>query len=123
MIGPSGSGKSTLAKLILGFYRPSSGRILLGGRDIRHFLANELRSRIGVVPQETRLFSGSVYENLQMANPLASFEEIISACQWAGIHDVIDQLPILFIAHKVPKMLISDETLIVVRVALQRYLN
>lgn len=93
VMGPSGSGKSTLAKLILGFYRPSSGRILLGGRDIRHFSANELRSRIGVVPQETKLFSGSVYENLQMANPLASFEEIISACKWAGIHDVIEQLP------------------------------
>ncbi|PPK50672.1 peptidase domain-containing ABC transporter [Marinobacter persicus] len=93
VMGPSGSGKSTLAKLILGFYRPSSGRILLGGRDIRHFSANELRSKIGVVPQETRLFSGSVYENVQMANPLASFEEIVSACRWAGIHDVIEQLP------------------------------
>jgi subfamily B ATP-binding cassette protein HlyB/CyaB len=93
VMGPSGSGKSTLAKLILGFYRPSNGRILLGDRDIRHFSANELRSRIGVVPQETRLFSGTVYENLHMANPLSSFEEIVSACRWAGIHDVIEKLP------------------------------
>ncbi len=93
VMGPSGSGKSTLAKLVLGFYRPTNGRILLADRDIRHFSANELRARIGVVPQETRLFSGSVFENLQMANPLASFEEIVSACRWAGIHDVIEKLP------------------------------
>lgn len=93
VMGPSGSGKSTLAKLILGFYRPSNGRILLSDRDIRHYSANELRSKIGVVPQETRLFSGSVYENLHLANPLASFEEIVSACRWAGIHDVIEKLP------------------------------
>lgn len=93
IMGPSGSGKSTLAKLLLGFYRASDGQILLDGQDIRHFSANELRSKYGIVPQETRLFSGTLYENLHMANPLASFEEIIVACRWAEIHDVIEKLP------------------------------
>lgn len=93
IMGPSGSGKSTLAKLLLGFYRPGDGRVLLDGRDVRHFSANELRSRFGIVPQETVLFSGTIYENLQMANPLASFEEIATACRWAEIHDTIEKLP------------------------------
>ena len=93
LVGPSGCGKSTLARLLLGFHRPAEGAILLDGRDIRHFSANELRARFGVVPQETMLFSGTVYENLQMANPLAGFQHIVQACRMAEIHDVIEQLP------------------------------
>jgi subfamily B ATP-binding cassette protein HlyB/CyaB len=93
LVGPSGSGKSTLAKLLLGFFRPAEGAILLDGRDIRHFSANELRGKFGVVPQETLLFSGTVYENLHMANPLATFRHIVQACQMAEIHQVIEQLP------------------------------
>ena len=91
--GPSGCGKSTLAKLLLGFYRPQDGRILIDSQDIRHFSANELRQMFGVVPQETVLFSGSIYDNLQIANPHASFEDIISACRLAEIHDVLERLP------------------------------
>jgi subfamily B ATP-binding cassette protein HlyB/CyaB len=53
LMGPSGCGKSTLAKLPQGFYRPSDGRILIDGRDVRHLSANELRSYVGVVPHET----------------------------------------------------------------------
>ncbi|HWI80423.1 peptidase domain-containing ABC transporter, partial [Ramlibacter sp.] len=93
LVGPSGSGKSTLAKLLLGFYRPTEGVILLDGTDLRHLSANELRARFGVVPQETVLFSGTVYENLQMANPHASFEQIVQACTMAEIHEVIEHLP------------------------------
>ena len=91
--GPSGSGKSTLAKMFLGFYQPTDGRILLDGRDLRHLSANELRQTYGVVPQETLLFSGSVYDNLQMANPHAGFEDIVMACKAAEIHEVIEKLP------------------------------
>jgi len=91
--GPSGSGKSTLAKLLLGFYRPAEGAILIDGQDIRHFSANELRAKFGVVPQETVLFSGTLYDNLQMANPLANFQQIVQACQMAEIHDAIEKLP------------------------------
>ncbi|MRR59057.1 MAG: peptidase domain-containing ABC transporter, partial [Deltaproteobacteria bacterium] len=93
LMGPSGCGKSTLAKLLQGFYQPSDGLIRLDGRDIRHLAANELRATFGVVPQETVLFSGTLYDNLVMAQPHASFEDVIRACKAAEIHEVIDQLP------------------------------
>ncbi|HOI14747.1 MAG TPA: peptidase domain-containing ABC transporter [Geobacteraceae bacterium] len=93
MMGPSGCGKSTLAKLLLGFYLPTDGRILIDGCDIRHMSANELRSIFGVVPQETVLFSGTIYDNLRHANPHAGFEEIVQACGQAGIHEFIESLP------------------------------
>lgn len=93
LVGPSGSGKSTLARLLLGFHRPMEGCILVDGQDTRHLSANELRSRFGVVPQETQLFAGTVFENLQMANPLASFEQVVQACRMAEIHEAIETLP------------------------------
>jgi subfamily B ATP-binding cassette protein HlyB/CyaB len=93
LMGPSGSGKSTLTKLLLGFYQPEDGRILVDGRDLRSLSANELRQCFGVVPQETVLFAGSVYENLVMANPHATFDDVIDACRKAEIHDVIESLP------------------------------
>jgi subfamily B ATP-binding cassette protein HlyB/CyaB len=93
LMGPSGCGKSTLAKLLLGFYQPSDGLIQLDGKDIRHLAANELRATFGVVPQETVLFSGTLYDNLVMAHPHASFEDVIEACKAAEIHEVIEKLP------------------------------
>ena len=91
--GPSGCGKSTLAKLLQGFYPPTTGRIAIDGTDIRHLAANELRAYLGVVPQETVLFAGTVHENLLLARPEATFEEVTEACHQAGIHDVVAQLP------------------------------
>jgi len=93
LTGPSGSGKSTLAKLLLGFYAPTEGEIRLDGRDLRHLAANELRLAFGVVPQETVLFAGTVYDNLIMAHPHAGFDDVIAACRFAEIHDTIEQLP------------------------------
>jgi subfamily B ATP-binding cassette protein HlyB/CyaB len=93
IMGASGSGKSTLAKLLLGFYQPGGGTIKLDGNDIRHLSANELRDHFGVVPQDTVLFSGTIYDNLRASNPLATFDQIAEACQMAEIHDVIDRLP------------------------------
>ena len=93
IMGPSGSGKSTLAKLLQGFYIPASGTIKLDGTDIRNLSANELRHYFGVVPQETVLFSGTLYENLLMANPHATFDQIVHVCKMAEIHDSIEQLP------------------------------
>jgi subfamily B ATP-binding cassette protein HlyB/CyaB len=93
LTGPSGCGKSTLAKLLLGFYQPGDGQIQLDGRDIRFLAANELRQAFGVVPQETVLFSGTVYDNLAMAHPHASFADVIEACKAAEIHDTIEKLP------------------------------
>jgi len=93
IMGPSGCGKSTLAKLLQGFYQPSAGHIRIDGVDVRYLSANELRSYFGVVPQETVLFSGTVYDNLQMASPNATFEQIVAACKMAEIHHVIEALP------------------------------
>lgn len=92
LMGPSGCGKSTLAKLLLGFYQPNEGQINLDGKDIRHLAANELRNTFGVVPQETVLFAGTLYENLIMAHSHASFEDVIQACKAAEIHEVIETL-------------------------------
>ncbi len=92
-MGPSGCGKSTLAKLLQGMYRPSDGRIRLDGNDITYLAANELRLNFGVVPQETILFSGTVYENLIAAHPHATLDQIVKACQVAEIHEVIERLP------------------------------
>jgi subfamily B ATP-binding cassette protein HlyB/CyaB len=93
IMGPSGSGKSTLAKLLQGFYQVEEGTISIDGCDIRHLGANELRQFFGVVPQETVLFSGTIYNNLVLANPHASFAQIIEVCRLAEIHDWIEQLP------------------------------
>ncbi|MDI1277243.1 peptidase domain-containing ABC transporter [Methylobacter sp.] len=93
LMGPSGSGKSTLAKLMLGFYLPSEGSIHIDDHDIRHFSANELRHHFGVVPQETVLFSGTLYENLIFSNPHSTFEQVVQACKLAEIHEAIEKLP------------------------------
>ena len=93
LMGPSGSGKSTFAKLLQGFYQAEGGRIRIDGTDIHNLSANALRSYFGVVPQETVLFSGTLYDNLLLANPHATFEEIVHACMLAEIHDTIEQLP------------------------------
>jgi subfamily B ATP-binding cassette protein HlyB/CyaB len=93
LTGPSGSGKSTLAKLLLGFCQPTDGRIEIDGRDIRHLSANELRQHFGIVPQETYLFSGTIYENLVAASPSAGFDDVVQACRIAEIHETIEKLP------------------------------
>ncbi len=93
LTGPSGTGKSTLAKLLLGYYPPMEGAIRIDGRDIGHLPANELRHYFGVVPQETVLFSGTLYENLIAASPGAGLEDVVRACRTAEIHDTIDRMP------------------------------
>ena len=93
VMGPSGSGKSTLTKLLQGVLWPTAGQVLVDGRDTRHFAVNELRSRFGVVPQETVLFCGTILDNLLLANPLATFEMATHAARVAEIHDTIEALP------------------------------
>lgn len=92
-VGPSGSGKSTFVKLILKFYEANKGRILLDGNDIRDIDISYLRSKIGYVPQEIFLFSGTVRENIALHNPDASLSEIIEAAKKAGVHEFIEKLP------------------------------
>jgi subfamily B ATP-binding cassette protein HlyB/CyaB len=93
LMGPSGSGKSTLAKLLMCFYLPTEGQILIDGKDHRFLPANELRSHFGVVPQETMLFSGTIYDNLILANAHATFDLVVQACKLAEIHELIEKLP------------------------------
>lgn len=93
LMGSSGSGKSTLAKLLQGFYPLTDGQIHVDGCDIRYMPVNELRDHFGIVPQETVLFSGAIYDNLILANPHASFEQMIQACKMAEIHEAIEALP------------------------------
>ena len=76
-----------------GLIKPTECRILIDGVYIAHLSANELRAHFGVVPQETVLFSGTILDNLQMANPQATFEQIITVCKLAEVNSVIEALP------------------------------
>jgi subfamily B ATP-binding cassette protein HlyB/CyaB len=91
--GASGSGKSTLARLLQGIYAPDAGSIRLNGHDLRTLPVNELRAAIGVVPQDTVLFSGSLYENLVLGQGDIELDQVVQACMLAGIHDVVQALP------------------------------
>ena len=93
IVGQSGAGKSTLTKLISRLYEPESGRILIDGYDINRVELYSLRRQIGVVPQETLLFEGSIMENISLTNPDATTEEIIAAAQIAAAHEFIMGLP------------------------------
>lgn len=93
LAGPSGCGKSTLTRLVQGHYRPSEGRILIDDCDLLHLSANELRQQMGVVLQETVLFSGTVRDNLLAGAPHASPADVEAAARLAGIHEEIERLP------------------------------
>ncbi|HHX39892.1 MAG TPA: ABC transporter ATP-binding protein [Armatimonadetes bacterium] len=89
LVGPSGSGKSTLSNLIPRFYDPSEGRILIDGYDLRDVTLHSLRSQIGIVLQETLLFSGSIRDNLRYGAPEATDKELFEAAKAANAHDFI----------------------------------
>ena len=93
IVGQSGAGKSTLTKLLIRLYEPEAGRILVDGYDISKVELYSLRRQIGVVPQDTLLFDGSVQENIALTNPNATTEEIIEAARVAAAHDFIMNLP------------------------------
>ncbi|MFN6325518.1 MAG: peptidase domain-containing ABC transporter [Aphanizomenon sp.] len=93
IVGQSGSGKSTMMKLLLRLYDTESGRILVDGYDIAKVELYSLRRQIGVVPQDTLLFDGTVQENIALTNPEATTEEIIEAAQIAVAHEFIMTLP------------------------------
>jgi HlyB family type I secretion system ABC transporter len=93
VVGRSGSGKTTLSKLILGLYPPTDGKVLVDGRDITTVSLRSLRSQVGVVDQDTFLFGGTIRENIAIAHPDASLEEIIQAAKYAGADEFIQKLP------------------------------
>ncbi|WP_086821024.1 ABC transporter ATP-binding protein/permease [Allokutzneria sp. NRRL B-24872] len=93
LVGPSGSGKSTLAALVARFHDVGFGSIRIGGRDIRSLTADELYSRVGFVLQETQLVHGTVRDNIALAVPDATDEQVHAAARDAQIHDRISRLP------------------------------
>ena len=93
VVGRSGAGKTTLTHLILRFYDPTSGSVEIDGHDLRSVKLSSLRKHLSLVPQESVVFNVSIKENLLLANPQASEEDVIRACRAAQLHDLIEDLP------------------------------
>ena len=92
-VGPSGAGKSTVASLLPRFYDVTDGSITIDGHDIRHVTLDSLREQVGIVPQETVLFNGSVYDNILYGRLDATQEEVEAAAKAANAHNFIMELP------------------------------
>jgi ATP-binding cassette subfamily B protein len=90
-VGPSGSGKTSLVKLLVGLYRPSEGALAINGIDSRELDLDELRSRIGLVTQDTQLFAGTIRENLLFVNPKASDDDCIAVLRQAAALPIIER--------------------------------
>jgi ATP-binding cassette subfamily B protein len=93
ILGATGAGKSTLVNLVPRFYDPTGGRVTIDGRDVREFTLASLRRQIGMVQQETFLFSATISENIAYGRPGATAEEVELAARTARIHDFIVSLP------------------------------
>ena len=93
ILGATGSGKSSIVDLVPRFYEVSSGRVTWNGVDIRQVKQSDLLAEVGIVPQETILFSGSVRDNIRYGRPEASDDEVIGAAKVAQAHDFITNLP------------------------------
>ncbi|MHB8600714.1 MAG: ABC transporter ATP-binding protein [Ktedonobacteraceae bacterium] len=93
IVGPTGAGKSTIAGLIARFYDIQEGAILIDGHDIRDVTQHSLRSQIGIVPQEPFLFTGAIRDNIRYGRLDATNDEIITAAQAVGVHELIMRMP------------------------------
>jgi ATP-binding cassette, subfamily B, bacterial len=93
LVGPTGSGKSTIAKLVVRFYDPSRGSVLIDGQDVRGVTFASLRAQLGVVPQEPFLFAGTIRDNVGFARPDANDDELRAACHAVGLDDLLERLP------------------------------
>ena len=93
IVGPTGSGKSTISRLLLRFYDPQAGRILIDGQDLRGLTQHSLRGAIGVVPQDTVLFNDTIYYNIAYGNPKANEDQVLAAAKAAQLDNFIQRLP------------------------------
>lgn len=93
IIGRTGSGKTTLQKLLMGYYEPAAGSIMISGTDINQIDPSDLRRNISYVPQDIALFNGTVRENIVLGTPLATDDAVLNAASVAGIRDFLDQHP------------------------------
>lgn len=92
LVGPSGGGKSTIFRLLLGFYPPASGTVVIAGRTLADLTLPEVRDLIAYVPQEPYLFAGTIADNIRYGRPDASDDDIIAAAKAANAHDFIQNL-------------------------------
>lgn len=95
-VGESGSGKTTLSKLLLHLYSPEKGEILINGNNIEDIRLECLRERIAYIPQETFLFSGSIYDNLVLGMDDVDMDNVVEAAKLAQAHDFINELPLRY---------------------------
>ena len=93
LVGLSGSGKSTIAKLIAGFYKADSGRILLGGQPIESYSQESVMEQLAFVFQQSKLFKMSIFDNVRLGRPDASREEVMEALDLACCQDILDKFP------------------------------
>jgi len=93
LVGPTGAGKSTIIKLLCRFYDPQSGQILIDGYDVKKVKLKSLRRQMGIVLQETFLFSGTIIDNIRYGKPEATDDEVIAAAKLVGAHEFIEKLP------------------------------
>jgi ATP-binding cassette subfamily B protein len=93
LVGPSGSGKTTLSMLVPRIYDVTTGAVRVDGRDVRDVTLDSLHAAVGVVTQDPHLFHETVRDNLRYARPDATFDELVTACRAAQIHDVIAAMP------------------------------
>jgi ATP-binding cassette subfamily B protein len=93
LVGETGSGKSTVAGLIAKLYLPESGSVLIDGHDLRDVTSNSLHRQLGSVTQDNFLYSGSVLDNIRLARPAASDQEVFDAARSLGVLDIIEDLP------------------------------
>ncbi len=96
IVGTSGSGKTTLVKLLLGFYPPVQGKILIGNTDLQHFSRQWWRSRVGAVMQDGFIFSDTIYNNIVMSDEHPDHEKLLFAVKMANIENFIEGLPLGF---------------------------
>jgi ATP-binding cassette subfamily B protein len=94
LLGATGSGKSTIINLLPRFYDVSSGRVLVDGHDVRDVTLESLRAQIGIVLQETTLFSGTIRDNIAYGRPDASLDQVVAAARAAAAHDFIVDFPL-----------------------------
>lgn len=93
LVGPTGSGKTTIINLLNRFYDVNSGKVTFDGTDVRDIQLTSLRNNVGIVLQDSVLFTGTVADNIRYGKPNASMDEVISAAKQANIHDFIETLP------------------------------
>ena len=93
LVGPSGAGKTTITNLALRFYDPRTGSVRLDGRDLREIRLASLRRYTSIVPQESPVFHATIRNNLLIARPNATDEELVAACRAAQLHSLIQTLP------------------------------